>query len=75
MCSSFFLPHTWLPPPLVHVVMLATLLCCTDFVCLLVFTENDFVAQPKIRYLLVNLKAGFHSFYFGDRKNIIEQVH
>ena len=74
MCF-FFLPHAWLPPPLVHhVVMLATSLRCADFVCWFVFTENVLAAQPKTRYLLVNLKAGFHSSYFADRKNIIEYV-
>ena len=73
MYSSFFLPRAWLPPPLVHhVVMLATYLYCTGFVCLFVFTENDFVAQPKTRYLLFNLKTGFHSSYFADGKNITE---
>ena len=75
MCSSFLLPHAWLSPPLIHVVMLATSLCYPDFLCLFVFTENDFVVQPKTRYLLVNVKAGFHSSYSGDRKNITEQVH
>ena len=46
MCY-FFLPCAWLPPPLVHhVVMLPTLLHCTDFDCFFVFTEVDSVAQP-----------------------------
>ena len=71
VCSTFFLAQAWLRP-LVHVAMLATCMCCSDFLCLFVFTENDFVVQPKTRYLLVDLKAGFHSSYFGDRKNITE---
>ena len=70
VCSSFYLPlaylpHAWLRP-LVHVVMLATCLCRSDLLCLFVFTENDFVTQPKTRYLLVDLKAGFQSSYFGE---------
>ena len=72
-CALFFLPHAWLPPSLIHhVAMLATSLRCANFVCLFVFTENDFVAKPKTRYILINLKAGLHSFYFADGKNIIE---
>ena len=67
MCSFFFLPCTWLPPLVYHVVMFAMSLHCADFVCLFVFTENIFVTQPKTRKLLVNLKAGFHSSCFGDR--------
>ena len=75
MCSSFFfLPCAWLPPPLVHhVVMLATLPCCADCFCLFVFTGTIFTAQPETRYLLVNLKADFHSSYSADEKNITEQ--
>ena len=53
---------------LYHVVMLVTLLLCADF---FVFIEADFVAQP---YLIINLKADFHLFYFADGKIIIEQV-
>ena len=78
MCS-FFLPRAWFPPPTVHhVVMLGSSLRCAVvfllffFVCLFVLTKNDFVAQPKTIYLLFKLKAGFHSFYFADGKNIIE---
>ena len=45
ICSSFFLPCTWLLPPLVHyVLMLATSLHW--FFCLFVFTEVELVAQP-----------------------------
>ena len=34
--------------------------------CFFVFTETDFVAQPWTRYLLINVKASFHSPYFVD---------
>ena len=55
--------------------MLASSLHYADFfVCLFAFTEADFVAQPQTTYFLVNLKAGFHSPYFANGKNIIEKV-
>ena len=74
MCSFFFFPV--LGCLLLSFIMLSCLLLlCTVlilFVCLFVFTENHFVAKPKTRHILINLKAGFHSFYFADGKNIIE---
>ena len=43
------------------------------FVCLF---SKELILQPSHNlYLVVNLKVGFHSSYFADKKNIIEQVH
>ena len=41
------------------------------FVC---FYRERFYSQSKTRYLLVNLKAGFHSSNFADGKIVIEWV-
>ena len=61
---------------LLSFIMLSCLLPhCTALICLFVFTETDFVAQPWTRYLLVNLKVAFHLSYFTDGKNIVEWVH
>ena len=70
MCSFFFYPV--LGCLLLSFIMLPCLLPLCAALIMFVFTENDFVARPKTRYLLVNLKTGFHSSYFGDGKNIVE---
>ena len=55
---------------LLCLVASSSLSCCHAGY-LAVFTEADFVAQP---YLIINLKADFHLFYFADGKIINEQV-
>ena len=75
MSSSFFFYPVLGCLLLLFIMLVCLLPLCAGlilFVCLFVFTENDFVAQLKTRYLLVNPKAGFHSSYFGDRKKITE---
>ena len=72
MCSSFFLPMLGCLLLLFMLSCLLPVCAALIFFCLFVFTKNDFVAKPKTRYLLVSLKAGFHSSYFGGRKNITE---
>ena len=72
LCSSFFCCPVL--GCLVSLIVLSCLLplCAALFLFVwLFFIENDFAAQPKTRYLLVNLKTGFYSSYFTDRKNII----
>ena len=46
MCLSFFfLPSAWLPPPLVHcIVMVPPSLCCADFL-FVCFYRNQFLAH------------------------------
>ena len=76
MCSSFFsalsLVASFSLSLYCHSHSLAAL--CWFF-CLFVFKEANFVVQPEIKHVLVNLKAGFHSSYFADEKSIIELVY
>ena len=60
MCSSFFLPCAWLPPPFVHhVAMLATSLHCADFfVC---FCRNQF-CSPTINQISFSQSKGLFPF-------------
>ena len=73
MCSSFFsalsLVASFSLSLYCHSHSLAAL--CWFF-CLFVFKEANFVVQPEIKHVLVNLKAGFHSSYFADEENIME---
>ena len=58
--SAFFLPWTWLPPPLVHgVVMLATSLCCAEF--FICFHRNQFCSPTKTQIFL-SQSEGWFSF-------------
>ena len=72
MPSSFILPCAWLPPPLVHhVVMFATSLCCSDYFCLFVcFYRNQFCSSAKNQISLSQSKCWFS---FADAKNIINR--
>ena len=45
------------------------------FFCLVIFTEADFVAQPKTRYFSVNLRTGLHSSYFANRKISLSRLY
>ena len=75
MCSSFF----FLPCALLLLLLFIVLSCLLPRCAALIFLSVCFYrsrfcypAINQISDLLVNLKAGFHSFYFADRKNTIE---
>ena len=61
MSSSFFLPCAWLPPPLVHVVMLATSLRCTVLIFFFVFYRSRF-CSPAINQISLSQSKGCFPF-------------
>ena len=65
MCSSFFLPWTWLPPLLVHHV--ATSRFCTD--CFCCFYRNQF-CSPAINQISLSQSKGWFPFILLSRPEI-----